>query len=80
MLKLLGRRKEKKRKERKKGKKHTNSIARIQARASRPAVTFACLTLHHAAKTRSISEYYNCLTVYCLLIITNFTESNIHYP
>ena len=52
-----------KRKERKKDKKHTNSIARIQARASRPAVSFACLKLHQVAKTpkyktRSISEYY----------------------
>ena len=48
---------------RKEGKKHTNSIARIRALASRPAVSFACLKLHHAAKktkykTRSISEYY----------------------
>ena len=52
-----------KRKERKEGKKHTNSISRIRARASRPAVSFACLRLHHAAKktkykTRLISEYY----------------------
>ena len=52
-----------KRKERKKDKKHTNSIARIQARASRPAVSFACLKLHHAAKEtkykiRSMSELY----------------------
>ena len=52
-----------KRKERKKDKKQTNSIARIQARASRPAVSFACLKLHHVAKTpkyktRSISENY----------------------
>ena len=52
-----------KRKERKEGKKHTNSIARIRARASRPAVSFACLKLHHAAKktkykTRLISQYY----------------------
>ena len=38
-------------KERKKDKKHTDSIARIRARASRPAVSFACLKLHHAAKT-----------------------------
>ena len=39
-------------KERKKDKKHTDSIARItiRARASRPAVSFACLKLHHAAK------------------------------
>ena len=52
-----------KRKQRKKDKKHTNSIARIRARASRPALSFACLKLHHVAKktkykTRSISEYY----------------------
>ena len=39
-----------KRKERKEDKKHTNSIARIRARASRPAVSFACLKLHHVAK------------------------------
>ena len=39
-----------KRRERKEGKKHTNSIARIRALASRPAVSFACLKLHHAAK------------------------------
>ena len=50
-------------KERKKDKKHTDSIARIRARASRPAVSFACLKLHHAAKetkykTRSISKCY----------------------
>ena len=50
-----------KRKERKEGKKHTNSISRIRARASRPAVSFACLRLHHAAKktkykTRLISD------------------------
>ena len=56
---------EKKKKERKKDKKHTNSIARIRARASRPAVSLACLKLHQAAnktkyKTHSISEYtYN---------------------
>ena len=47
----------------KKEKKHTNSIARFQARASSPAVSFACLKLHHAAKEKkykicSISEYY----------------------
>ena len=52
-----------KRKERKEGKKHTNSISRIRARASWPAVSFACLRLHLAAKktkykTRLISEYY----------------------
>ena len=50
-------------KERKKDKKHTDSIARIRARASRPAVSFACLKLHHAAKktkykTSLVSEYY----------------------
>ena len=60
MLKVERKRK---RKERKEGKKHTNSIARIRALASRPAVSFACLKLHHAAKktkykTRLISEYY----------------------
>ena len=48
---------------RKEDKKHTNSIARIRARASRPAVSFACLKLHHAAKktkykTSLVSEYY----------------------
>ena len=47
--------------ERKKDKKHTNPIARIRARASRPAVSFACLKVHHVAKKtkykiRSISE------------------------
>ena len=52
-----------KRKEKKTDKNHTNSIVRIRARASWPAVSFACLKLHHAAKntkykTRSISEYY----------------------
>ena len=52
-----------KRKERQKNKKHTNLIARIRARVSRPAVSFACLKLYHAAKKtkykiRSISEYY----------------------
>ena len=56
-------RRKRKRKERKKEKKHTNSIAWIWARASRPAVSFACLKLHHAAKETkykigSISEYY----------------------
>ena len=50
-------------KEKKENKKHTNSIARIRARASRPAVSFAYLKVHHAAKntkykTRSISECY----------------------
>ena len=47
MLKVGGKRK---RKERKKEKNHTNSIARIRACASPPAVSFACLKLHHAAK------------------------------
>ena len=60
MLKV---RRKRKRKEKKKEKKHTNSIAPIWARASRPAVSFACLKLHHAAKQTlykigSISEYY----------------------
>ena len=41
-----------KRKERKEDKKHTNSIARIRARASRPAFSFACLKLHHAANLK----------------------------
>ena len=46
-----------------KRKKHTNSIARIRARASRRAVSFAGLKLHHAAKKTkykipTISEYY----------------------
>ena len=56
MLKVGGKkRKEKKeskrkrKKERKKEKKHTNSIARIRVGASPPAVSFACLKLHHAA-------------------------------
>ena len=39
-----------KRKERKEDKKHTNSMSRTRDRASRPAVSFACLKLHHAAK------------------------------
>ena len=39
-----------KRKKRKVDKKHTNSMSRTQDRASRPAVSFACLKLHHAAK------------------------------
>ena len=52
-------RKEKEKKE----KKHTNSIARIRARASPPAVSFACVKLHNAVKKKkskicSISEYY----------------------
>ena len=58
-----------KKKKRKKVKKHTNSIARIQARASPPAViiSFACLKLYHAAKETkykipSISEYYVTIT------------------
>ena len=59
MLKVGGKRK---RKERKKEKNHTNSIARIRACAPPPAVSFACLKLHHAAKGKtyqicSISEY-----------------------
>ena len=64
MLKV-GRKKKKKEKKRKKEKKHTNSIARIRARASPPAViiSFARLKLYHAAKETkykipSISEYY----------------------
>ena len=61
-------RKKKKRKERKKEKKHTNSIARIRARASPPAViSFARLKLYHAAKETkykipSISEHYVTIT------------------
>ena len=52
-----------KRKKRKVDKKHTNSMSRTQDRASRPAVSFAYLKVHHAAKntkykTRSISECY----------------------
>ena len=39
-----------KRIERKKDKKHTNSTARIRARDSQPAVSFACLKRHHAIK------------------------------
>ena len=55
-------------KERKKEKKHTNSIARIRAGASPPAViSFARLKLYHAAKETkykipSISEYYVTIT------------------
>ena len=41
---------EKKQTDRKKERQKANSIARIRARASRPAVSFACLKLHHAAK------------------------------
>ena len=46
-----------------KEKNHTNSIAPIWASAPRPAVSFACLKLRHAAKETkykigSISEYY----------------------
>ena len=59
MLKVGGKkRKEKKeskrkrKKERKKEKKHTNSIARIRVGASPPAVSFACLKLHHAASRK----------------------------
>ena len=44
MLKVARKRK---RKERKKEEKRTNSIARIRARASPPAVIFACLKLHN---------------------------------
>ena len=44
MLKVARKRK---RKERKKEEKRTNSIARIRARASPPAVSFACLKLHN---------------------------------
>ena len=48
MLKVGRKKKEKKRK---KEKKHTNSIARIRARASPPAViSFARLKLYNAAK------------------------------
>ena len=59
MLKVGGKRK---RKEKKKEKNHTNSIASIRACAPPPAVSFACLKLHHAAKGKkyricSISEY-----------------------
>ena len=55
-------RKKEREKERKKEKKHTNSIAWICARTSPPAVSFACLKLHHVAKETkfkigSISEY-----------------------
>ena len=59
---------EKKEKKRKKEKKHTNSIARIRARASPPAViSFARLKLYHAAKETkynipSISEHYVTIT------------------
>ena len=62
MLKV-GRKKRKEKKE----KKHTNSIARIRARASPPAVSFACLKLYHAAKETkykipTISDYYVTIT------------------
>ena len=57
--KLLKVGRKRKKKERKKDKEHTNSIARIRARASRPAVSFSCLKLHHAAKTTNTRyEYY----------------------
>ena len=46
----------------KKEKKHTNSIARFQARASSPAVSFACLKLHHAAKEKKY-KYVRSLNV-----------------
>ena len=44
------RRRNEKKKKRKKEKKQTNSIARIRARTSPPAVSFSCLKLHYAAK------------------------------
>ena len=65
---------EKKRKERNKERKKESEkvdklkcLDRIRARASPPAVSFACLKLHHAAKEtkykiRSISEYYVTIT------------------
>ena len=46
----------------KKEKKHTNSIARFQARASSPAVSFACLKLHNAAKEKKY-KYVRSLNV-----------------
>ena len=49
MLKVGGKKEKKRKRERKKRKKHTNSIARIRAGASPPAVSFTCLKLHHAA-------------------------------
>lgn len=58
----------KKEKKRMKEKKHTNSFARIRARASPPAViSVARLKLYHAAKETkykipSISEYYVTIT------------------
>ena len=62
MLKVGRERKRKERKkDRKKDKKHTNSIARIRARASRPAVSRAwnfTTQPRTMYKTRSISEYY----------------------
>ena len=53
--------------EKKRKKKHTNSIAGIRARASPPAVSFACLKLYHASKETKnkippISEYYVTIT------------------
>ena len=48
--KMLKVRRLRKWKDRKKEKKHTNSITRIQAHTSSPAVSFARLKLHHAAK------------------------------
>ena len=62
MLKV-GRNKKKRREE----KNHINSIARIRARASPPAVSFAFLKLYQAAKETkykitSISEYYVTIT------------------
>ena len=59
MLKVGG---ERKRKERKKEKNHTNSIARIRACASPPAVGFACLKLHHAAKGKN-TRYVRSLNI-----------------
>ena len=41
-----------KRKERQKDKKHTNLIARIRARVSRPAVSFACLKLPRSQENK----------------------------
>ena len=48
--KLEGKEKEKKE------KKHTNSIARIRARASPPTVSFACVKLHNAVKKKKIQD------------------------
>ena len=43
----------KKKRKKDRDKKHTNSTARIGARASWPAVSFACLKLHYAAKNKT---------------------------